>query len=201
MHPFIERWSWIHWKRLVGLSVVSWHPFFIRIKDNALVEWGKTNKSLTYFFHHLKDNETRTLYKQIATKELTIVGKKLKDGNLLVVCSNTKEPHMILQTYQKRWCIESLFKNLKTQGFNMEDTHMKCLTRLHKLMAVVAIAAFLMGLIGCHLKCPYKKTVKSPLYSVFTAGLKWLRHLINIEYESYRSQFMTFLSHAKISEG
>jgi transposase len=136
------------------------------VKDNALVEWSKASKKpLKNFFCHLKTDQDRHLYKRIASHHLTIVGKKLKDGSMLIVCSNANNPTHILSTYKKRWSIESMFKNLKTQGFNMEDTHMTCVQRLKKLMAVVAIATFCMCLIGSYQTCSFKKTVNTPLYS------------------------------------
>jgi hypothetical protein len=39
-----------------------------------------------------------------------------------------------------RWHIETCFKNMKTQGFNIDNTHMRSLDRLMKLMAAVAVA-------------------------------------------------------------
>ena len=171
------------------------------MKDNALVEWGKSKKHLKDFFSHLAPNQDRHLYKMIASHNLMIVGKKLPDGSLLVVCSNTKDTGAILSTYRKRWDIESMFKNLKTQGFNIEDTHMKCLERLKKLMAVVAIATFLMCLMGSHQECPYKKTVNSPLYSFFTRGLRWIRHMLNVNPQDFEYHFYQFLHESKKSEG
>lgn len=94
-----------------------------------------------------------------------------------------------------------MFKNLKTQGFHIEDTHMTCLQRLEKLMAVVAIATFCMCLIGSHQTCAFKKTVNSPLYSIFTRGLRWIRHMVNRDYEEYERQFYGFLTEAIKSEG
>ena len=172
------------------------------MKDNALVEWSKTSKKpLKNFFCHLEADQDRYLYKMIASHHLTIVGKKLKDGSMLVVCSNSNNPTHVLSTYRRRWDIESMFKNLKTQGFNIEDTHMTCLQRLKKLMAVVAIATFCMCLIGSHQTCAFKKTVNSPLYSIFTRGLRWIRHMVNRDYQECERQFYTFLTEAKKSEG
>ncbi len=83
----------------------------------------------------------------------------------------------------------------------MEDTHMTCVQRLKKLMAVVAIATFCMCLIGSYQTCSFKKTVNTPLYSVFTRGLRWIRHMINRDYEEYERLFYGVLTEAKKSEG
>ena len=62
---------------------------------------------------------------------LFIVGKKV-GGEFLIILSNVKDEKRVLQTYRQRWDIERLFKNMKTQGFNLENTHMKDLSRLSK---------------------------------------------------------------------
>ncbi|GAJ46840.1 hypothetical protein HE1_01182 [Holospora elegans E1] len=41
---------------------------------------------------------------------------------------------------KQRWDIERLFRTMKTQGVNLENTHMKDLGRLSKLMTIVAVA-------------------------------------------------------------
>lgn len=44
------------------------------------------------------------------------------------------------QFYRKRWSIEACFQNLKGRGFNLEATHLKSLTKLKKLLALVSVA-------------------------------------------------------------
>lgn len=160
---------------MAGLLVPTQHPFFIRLKDNRLIEWSKNSKrTLKDFFAHLENGEDRALYTKINHLNLTVVGKKLKD-EYVIICSNCQDPKQILQTYKQRWDIESCFKNMKSQGFNLEETHMTKLDRLMKLMAAVAVAILLTSLSGLGQKCAYKKTVKSPLYSLFTKGLRFLK--------------------------
>jgi hypothetical protein len=142
---------------------------------------------LKYFFCHLNEGEERTLYKQIAKRNLVVVGKKLKQG-LLVVCSNIPNPDKILKTYRTRWSIERCFKNMKTQGFNLENTHMTCLERLKKLMTVVALSVLLACLVGLHQHCPFKKTLQSPLYSFFTRGLRWIKNNLYHQHSNLGTQ-------------
>jgi hypothetical protein len=111
----------------------------------------------------------------IPNANLVVVGKKTKEGTV-VICSNVQKPEKILKTYRKRWDIERCFKNMKTQGFNLENTHMTSLDRLLKLMTVVSVAITMASLLGIQQKCPFKKTVKTPLYSYFTRGLRWLKN-------------------------
>ena len=111
----------------------------------------------------------------IPNSNLVVVGKKTKEGNV-VICSNVQKSEKILKTYRKRWDIERCFKNMKTQEFNLENTHMTSLDRLLKLMVVVSVAILMASLLGIQQKCPFKKTVKTPLYSYFTRGLRWLKN-------------------------
>ena len=48
--------------------------------------------------------------------------------------------------YAGRWTIEQCFQNLKGRGFNLEATHLRCLHKLRKLVALVSLAyAFCLG--------------------------------------------------------
>ena len=149
-------------------------PFFIRIKDNQLANFGSSKKPLKDFFTHLNTDESRHLYNMMDDPRVFIVGKKIKD-EYLVICSNVQDKDLVLKTYKQRWDIERLFRNMKTQGFNLENTHMKDLGRLSKLMAIVAIAILYASIVGLTQECSYKKTVKAPLYSYFTRGLRWIK--------------------------
>lgn len=108
---------------------------------------------------------------------LLVVGKKGK-GEFVVICSNVNNPNKILKTYNRRWQIERCFLQMKTQGFNLENTHMTILDRLMKLMCIVTVAIFLASLSGLTQKCPLKKTLQYPLYSYFTRGLRNLKQTI-----------------------
>ena len=94
----------------------------------------------------------------------------------------------ILKTYTKRWTIECLFKNTKSNGFNLESTHVTYPDKLEKLMAVIAVATAICIRAGQWQEkikpTIYKKTGKAPLYSTFRRGFdalrRWLTDLKNI---------------------
>lgn len=150
-------------------------PFYIRIKENQLVRFGKGKKKLKEFFEHLDCEETRHLYNMLDNPRMFIVGKKLKD-EFLIICSNVHDYKRVLKIYRQRWDIERLFRNMKTQGFNLENTHMKDLQRLAKLMVLLAIAILFSSIVGLTQKCSFKKTVNAPLYSYFTRGFRALKN-------------------------
>lgn len=65
--------------------------------------------------------------------------KPLEKDDILFIFGNC-EAKYLGKFYRKRWVIEACFQNLKSRGFNLEDTHMKILSRLSKLIAMVSIA-------------------------------------------------------------
>lgn len=68
------------------------------------------------------------------------------DAQILVSFCNPEEA---LPSYKERWTIETMFKGLKSSGFNIEDTHMVYINRIEQLFGVVIIAytwAYLVGL-------------------------------------------------------
>lgn len=155
-------------------------PFFIRLKDNRLVDWSyKEKKRLKAFFEHQTHDEERVLYKKINKLNLVLVGKKLSESEYLIICSNINDTKKILETYRQRWHIEIAFRNMKTQKFNIENTHMKSQDRLMKLMAAIAIAMLFVCLLGLNQKCSFKKTLNSPLYSIFTKVFRFIKRRFN----------------------
>lgn len=109
--------------------------------------------------------------------DLLVVGKRVK-GEFVIICSNVKNSSKVLKTYRLRWQIERCFLQMKTNGFNLQNTHMTIMDRLMKLMCIITVALFLASLCGLVQKCPFKKTVGTPLYSYFTRGLRALKHFL-----------------------
>lgn len=158
-------------------------PFHIRIKENRLVDWGAKTKSMRCFFNHLKGNKSRFMEVDLDGHHLFFEGALTPTGELIIVMSNKQGARNLLKKYKNRWTIELLFKHLKSNGFNLEETHVRHLERLHKLFAVVTMACVLAFLTGKQQekisKTPYRKTVKSPLFSTFRRGFDWIRQLID----------------------
>jgi hypothetical protein len=67
-----------------------------------------------------------------------------------------------------------MFKHCKNNGFNLEDTHLRHLDRIEKLLAVVASALLLCFKAGEKEEkkkpTPYKKTVSAPAFCTFRRG-------------------------------
>ncbi len=168
--------DWIHF--LVTKQI----NFYIRIKSNRLVDWGGTPEHVGTFFEHLRVKEARKIYKHIDGYDLQFVGTRSKDNKLVIILTNVDEnPKRTLAFYKERWCIETLFKNLKSNGINLEGTHLKTPERLKKLLGVCAIVTALCTRAGIDKNnqkpIPFRKTVGALLYSVFQYGLNAIRKL------------------------
>jgi Transposase DDE domain len=106
------------------------------------------------------------------------------DGKLeyLIVASFDKNTKMS-EEYSNRWYIESMFKNFKTNGFNMEDTHVTNLDRLETLFGLLTlgyICAINAGKIILKEK-PHLFKISSngrPKLSIFRAGIDDLLNVL-----------------------
>ena len=156
--------------------------FYIRLRNNMLVKQkGQEPKKVFWLFNNLKHGSYRHCEK------LYYLGKNLiyLSGCKTLNAATGKVDYVIIASYNKqdqamvfykdRWQIESMFKAMKSSGFNLEDTHLTDLERLSKLIAVVAIAfiwAYLAG-IDKHENIKPIKTKKHgrKAYSLFKYGL------------------------------
>lgn len=62
-----------------------------------------------------------------------------------------RNPSLARECYKKRWQIETMFKALKISGFNLENTHLKDIERIEKLVAIIFIAFLWCYLVGIFL--------------------------------------------------
>lgn len=65
--------------------------------------------------------------------------KPLQAGEYLFLFGTAKV-EFFGQFYRKRWTIETCFQSFKERGFNLEKSHVKDLSKLKKLIALVSIA-------------------------------------------------------------
>ena len=95
----------------------------------------------------------------------------------LIIISYNK-PEQTAKYYGQRWQIETLFKGLKTIGFNMEKTHLTELDRIEKLLSLVMIAFLWCYLVGDFLdkniKVIKNKTHRRKEISIFRYGLNYI---------------------------
>lgn len=147
-------------------------PYFIRVKENMLLPWGKMPIKAERLFHHLREGESRLIEKEMYGGAVYFAGTRSKAGDLVIVMTNQDlKVKKILDQYLKRWSIEELFRKLKSSGFHWENTHMTQSPRLISLLIILSFGMLIAYLMGIEDKIPWKKTLGCPLYSVFKQGL------------------------------
>ena len=148
-------------------------PYFIRVKENTLLPWGKTTPiQAKKLFQHLQGCQNRLIIKEMYNGVVYFSGTPSKSRELVIVMTNQDlKASQILRKYRNRWSIEELFRKLKTSGFHWENTHMKQQKRLVSLLIILAFGLLIACLVGLDKKIPWKKTLSCPLYSIFKQGL------------------------------
>ena len=127
--------------------------FVLRLKEKGQkigTPWGGTKK-IDKFFNDLRPGEMRSLGRVRINENnkyyACVTGARLKNGDLLIVMHDDNHENP-LEAYRHRWAIECLFKNMKTGGFNSENTHVTDPDKLETLFAAVAIACAIACKIG-----------------------------------------------------
>jgi len=110
--------------------------------------------------------------------------KRLKD-DILFLFGTVKQPYLA-QFYTKRWRIECFFQNVKQRGFNLEETHLKNLEKLKKLMAMVCIAYAFAANMGLH---HHKKVKPIPVKNHGYKANSFSRIGINLIREGFRMEW------------
>jgi hypothetical protein len=128
--------EWLKWLKKQGIN------FVIRIKKDAKItnSQGQAVQAKN-LFRFLKPGETQVIQgtRKMTGVDVYLTALRLDDGELLILVSS-KAGDDAVETYQKRWQIETLFSCLKGRGFNLEDTHVTNRLRIKRLLIVPVIA-------------------------------------------------------------
>jgi hypothetical protein len=163
-------------------------PFILRLRENQHVTRdGYETWTIARIARHLKRGEKQIVRgwcglgqnANAGSPLVRLVITRLPTGELLALaCSGN--PRRALEDYRRRWTIETMFGNLKTKGFNMEDTHITDRDKLSTLLAVLALSVALAvktGVAAAKIKpIPVKKHGRKAL-SLFALGLHTLRKI------------------------
>lgn len=155
--------------------------FVIRIKSNQKVFHNGSKisvKSIVESNTRRGQQSNNKLYK-FNGLNVYVSGFRFKNDKnkleylIILSCERIKN---VSQVYGERWQIESMFKNMKSNGFNLEQTHVKKDSRLETLIGLVSISYIWMIKAGLYLKKKEPKIFKvkihgRPARSVFRAGL------------------------------
>jgi hypothetical protein len=173
------------WLNFLNNNRIKYH---IRIRNNFKIYSPKKQKEITawHLFNNLTNGELRHYNKIIKMhgEYCYLSGmKSIKNGKLdycIIVSFN--KPEEALLKYRERWQIETLFRGLKTSGFNLENTHVIHSDRLEKLILVVMIAFVWCYKLGDFIDANFKK-IKIKKHgnreiSVFKHGLDYLSRVV-----------------------
>jgi hypothetical protein len=163
-------------------------PFYLRLRENQYVmRGGYETWSIARIAQGLKAGQRMILKGRCRlgqddaadTPALRIVILRLKSGELLAIATSASPRHALAR-YRARWCIESLFGNLKTKGFDLETTHLTDPAKLATLMGLLAIAVALSVKTGRAAERLAPVSIKNhgrKAVSLFAYGLSTLRKI------------------------
>jgi hypothetical protein len=158
-----------------GFLLQSHIPFFIRLPKHHYFSIGGVERQAEQLLQ--KRNKCLLDNVLIGGYYLSVAIKRLPD-DYLIVLTNTVA-HQALTTYRQRWTIEIFFQSIKKRGFNLEATHLQDLSRLHKLITLVALAFTCWLVVGLwldqHRKAIVLKNHGYKANSFFRHGLDYIR--------------------------
>lgn len=151
--------------------------FLIRLKSNFLIDVGINGKKKIKGYYRYYESKNRIV--ELFGIELKIMGKRINSKELLILATNATE--LEIEDYSKRWCIETMFLCLKSNGFNLEDTKMKENYKIDKLIGLLSLAYCWCLVIGNRFKTKdsrYRKDLGYYSKSIFKIGFERLRSCI-----------------------
>jgi len=126
-------------------------PFVLRLRENQYVaREGYETWIVAKIARSVKPGEKMTLKGLCRLGQgdahnapaVRLVILRLVSGELLALATSSRPRHARAR-YRARWRIETLFGNLKTRGFNLEDTHLADPPKLSTLLVLLALAVAL----------------------------------------------------------
>ena len=101
-----------------------------------------------------------------------------------IVCTEPATPH-ILTLYATRMWADEMYRDLKSQGFHLEQTRLTHPERLDRLMLALALAYYWVLGRGIWVdRLQLRRSVdrcKHPKCSLFTLGLRWIHRLLTLD--------------------
>jgi hypothetical protein len=162
--------------------------FVIRIKENQKV------------YHEGQKISVKSIIKSNSRNGRQSNNKKYTYGNLedfvsgfrfrndknkleyLIILSQEQITN-VTAVYDQRWQIESMFKNMKSNGFNIEDSHLQKDSRIETLIGLIAVSYTWMLITGLMIRKKNPEIFKCkahgrPSKSIFKAGLEFIMRAI-----------------------
>ena len=122
--------------------------FVIRVKCNIWMDIDGVSVKSGKLFKSVSPGGMLAYKVKIDGIALHAQASRSTENDLVIVVSNKLAEPNLLTIYAKRWRIECLFANLKSKGFNFEDTHFTAKDRIGNLTKLVVLALTICYLIG-----------------------------------------------------
>lgn len=180
-------------------------PFDIRLRANMMVNSKGHRVRVSRLFRKSDPDHPVTIHHQVTmgTNQVYLQGQRIVNSKTqqmewLIVCTYC-HPGMSIKRYAERWYIENMFKDMKSNGFQLEETHVTDPDRLSTLMSLLAIAYVWMIRIGMWLKKVRprifrKKKHGRPAKSIFRGGLdEFILSIHTLNFRQMR-RWLKFLS-------
>lgn len=168
------------WLNYLNFRRIRYH---IRIRENFRVKRHDVWAKASWLFGDLHVRESKHLngIYYVNGQACYLSGSRLKNTEgkpeLQILVSYCK-PEEALDLYKKRWQIETMFKGMKSSGFNMMATHLKDPQRISRMLSLVMIAfvwCYLVGIfINDHIKPIKILKHKRRAVSLFKYGLNYI---------------------------
>jgi len=162
--------------------------FYFRIKENMWVNvphYGMRKAFWLFNYLPLHGAMHHRKIVQVGTQWVYLSGTKTlnREGliDFVIIATYCFDPNA-LSAYKDRWQAETMFRSLKSSGFNIEDTHLTDLERISKMLSLLCIAfiwSYLTGLY-CHnsIKPIVIKKHGKKASSYFKYGLIFIAHAL-----------------------
>lgn len=178
--------------------------YHLRIRENFYVSrHGNTFKAY-WLFNDLRLGESKHLdgIYYVNGQACYLSGSKIKDKDgkpelqILVSYCDAKEA---IEMYRKRWQVETLFKGLKSSGFDIEGSHVRDRGRMSNLFSIIMIAYVWCYLVGIYIH-ENIKPIKVLAHgrravSLFKYGLDYISQCLMNHTDRYRINVFKFLSY------
>lgn len=190
--------NWV--KYLTGKEI----KYFIRVKGSFLVCFANGDKIKgSRLFQPLKVGEKAWRDKPVIVcgnlcyiTAFCVKGREGKPELQLIISYH--QDHCPIKEYKERWQIETMFKAMKSSGFNLEQTHLKSTERLERLLALVMIAytwAYKTGIfINDKVKAILKKSHGRKAKSYVKYGLESIAEVLLNPFNQHKINVFQILS-------
>lgn len=190
--------DWFNYLSTTGIN------FGIRIKSNMQLELGDGAKiAAGALFKAVSGGGMISHQIKIEGMSLLAQATRSKENELVIVVSNNLIEPNLLVIYAKRWRIECLFGQLKSRGFNFEDTHFTIKERVSNLMKFIVISfaiCYLIGLVHAKNTPILIKKHGRKLKSFFRHGYDLLIRALNSNFKKAISMIVTCFEKINLAE-